>query len=141
MITRETALEVFETIERMLMMTDTMEEKSGTRDWGDYFIPGTAQVLSDILNNPEELAEVLESFSAQHPPKMFLDDFMDRTWDLNVPYTEEGRPKFDVADFYGEDYEDISWFDSMTNEQCGYSMPPVSVTVEYEDYSFEGDEF
>lgn len=136
MITKEIALEVFETIERMLAMTDKLEAKTGARDWGFVTIPGVAQVLGDILNDPETLATVVEDFSASHPPKMFIEDFNDRTSDLDVPYTDEGVPRFAVADIYGDAYEGIEWFDAMTNEECGCYMPPVIVNVEYDCEEF-----
>lgn len=133
MITNEMALEVFEAIERMLAMTDQMEDRTNSRDWGEFRVGTTAEVLADILNDPHSLAETIEAFTAQHPPKMFIDDFNDRTYDLNVPYTNDGTPMFPVRDFYGENYENCEWFDTMTNADCGYTMPLVNVTVDYDE--------
>lgn len=133
MITREIALEVFETIERMLAMADGVEAKTNTRDLGCYRVPTAAEVLGDIINDPENVAALLEDFSMEYPPKMFIDDFNDRTYDLDVPYTEDGTPKFPVCDFYGENYENCEWFDTMTNADCGYTLPMAYVTVEFCD--------
>lgn len=141
MITREMTLEVFEAIERMLAMAREREAETGTRDVGMYSIPEISDFLADILNDPESLANLIADFTTVYPQKMFIDDFNERTCDLNVPYTDDGTPRFSVSDLYGENYEASKWFDTMSNEDCGYVVPQIYVTVEYiEDYEDDSEQ-
>jgi hypothetical protein len=119
----------------MLARAAALETDKDTRDFGIVGdVPSVEDTLAGILNDPESIAEILADMDGLYPAKTFLDDFAERVWDLNIPVTETGTPRFNVADVYGDKYEGTDWFETMSNTESGLFVPEVVVNVTYPDY-------